>query len=145
LSPNGCDDAHGRPIGTFDSWLTTEIGPLLASGYLQPGGDGLLIITWDENHQSRSPDCTTTTVGKGCGGQVETVLVSVRSKMAYQSTAGDPANYNNYDAANILRTVAEALGLNPSGLGGAATRLPMADFFQQSDRSTRRVRPGEYG
>jgi hypothetical protein len=65
--------------------------------------------------------------------------------MAYQSTAGDPANYNNYDAASILRTVAEAFGLNPSGLGGAATRLPMADFFQQSNRSTRRVRPGEYG
>ena len=77
------------------------------------------------------PKCTTTTVGQGCGGQVETVLVSARSKMAYQSTAGDLANFNNtYDGANILRTIAEALGLNTSGLGGAATRLPMADFFQ---------------
>ena len=38
--------------------------------------------------------------------------------MAYQSTAGDPANFNNtYDGANILRTIAEALGLNTSGLG----------------------------
>lgn len=90
LSPNGCEDAHDCEIGTFDSWLKTEIGPLQASSYFQPGSDGLLIITWDENDQSGSPNCTTTTVGKGCGGQVETVLVSTRSKMAYRSTAGDP-------------------------------------------------------
>jgi Phosphoesterase family/Immunoglobulin domain len=130
LSPNGCDDAHDCPIGTFDNWLKTEIGPLLASSYFQPGGDGLLIITWDENDTSGSPNCTTTTVGQGCGGQVETVLISPASKLAYQSTAGDPANWNStYDGANLLRTMAEALGLNTSGLGGAASRLPMADFF----------------
>jgi hypothetical protein len=133
LSPNGCDDAHDTPsctIGTFDNWLKTEIAPLLASSHFQTGGDGLLIITFDENDSTGSPNCMTTTVGQGCGGQVETVLISARSKTAYQSTAGDPANYNNtYDAANILRTIAEALGLNTSGLGGAATRVPMADFF----------------
>src|SRR5215469_14402067 len=130
LSPNGCDDAHDCPIGTFDNWLKTEIAPLLASSYFQPGGDGLLISTFDENDGSGSPNCMTTTVGQGCGAQVETVVISALSKMAYQSTAGDPANFNNtYDGANILRTLAEALGLNTSGLGGAATRVPMADFF----------------
>ena len=131
LSPNGCDDAHDCGIGTFDSWLKTEIGPLLASSYFQPGGDGLLIITWDENDKSGSPNCSTTTVGQGCGGQIETVLISPVGKLAYKSTAGDPANYNNtYDHASILRTIGEALGLtNFSGLGGAASRVPMADFF----------------
>src|SRR5438067_2022092 len=34
LSPNGCDDAHDCSVGTFDNWLKTEIGPLLASSYL---------------------------------------------------------------------------------------------------------------
>ena len=131
LSPNGTDDGHDTSASTFDSWLKAVITPLLASSYFQPGGDGLLIVTFDENDSSGSPNCTTTTVGQGCGGQIETVLISTRSKMAYQSTAGDPANYNNtYDGANILRTLAEALGLNTSGLGGASTRLPMADFFQ---------------
>jgi len=131
LSPNGCDDAHDCGIGTFDSWLKTEIGPLLASSYFQPGGDGLLIITLDENDKSGSPNCSTTTVGQGCGGQIETVLISPVGKLAYKSTAGDPANYNNtYDHASILRTIGEALGLtNFSGLGGAASRVPMADFF----------------
>ena len=130
LSPNGCDDAHDCGISTFDTWLKTEIGPLLASSYFQPGGDGLLIITFDENDKSGSPSCSTTTVGKGCGGQIETVLISPISKMAYQSTVGDPLNYNNtYDHASVLRTLADALGLNTSGLGAAAPRLPMADFF----------------
>src|SRR5437764_254458 len=131
LSPNGCDDAHDCSVGTFDNWLKTEIGPLLASSHFQPGGDGLLIITWDENDKSGSPNCSTTTVGQGCGGQVETVMISPVGKLAYKSTAGDPANYNNtYDHASILRTIGEALGLtNFSGLGGAASRVPMADFF----------------
>ena len=90
----------------------------------------MLIITWDEDDTSGSPNCSTTTVGLGCGGQIETVLISARSKLAYKSTSGDPANYNStYDGANILRTIAEALGLNPSNLGGAASRVPTADFF----------------
>ncbi|PYT77503.1 MAG: hypothetical protein DMG40_23165, partial [Acidobacteria bacterium] len=130
LSPNGCDDAHSCSIGTFDNWLQTEVGPLLASSYFQPGGDGLLIVAFEEDNKSGTPNCSTTTVGQGCGGQVETVLISQLSKLAYQSTAGDPANYNNtYDGANILRTIADALRVNTSGLGGASTRLPMADFF----------------
>jgi len=131
LAPNGCDDAHDCSVGTFDTWLKTEIGPLLASSYFQPGGDGLLIITFDEDDKGGTPSCTTTTVGQGCGGQVETVVVSARSKLAYQSMAGDPANFNStYDEASILRTIADALGLKTSGLGAAAARVPMADFFQ---------------
>ena len=94
------------------------------------GGDSLLIITFDEDDKSGSPSCSTTTMGQGCGGEVETVLISPLGKLAYKSTVGDPANFNTtYDEASILRTIAEALGLNTAGLGGAATRLPMADFF----------------
>ena len=131
LSPNGTDDGHDSSATTFDSWLQTVITPVLASSYFQTGGDGLLIITFDEDDGSGSPNCTTTTVGQGCGGQVETVIISARSKLAYQSTAGDPANFNTtYDEASILRTIADALGVKTSGLGGAATRVPMADFFQ---------------
>jgi acid phosphatase len=130
LAPNGTDDGHDSSASAFDSWLQTVLTPLLASSYFQTGGDGLLIITFDEDDGSGSPNCTTTTVGQGCGGQVETVVVSARSKPGYQSMAGDPANYNStYDEANIVRTIADALGLKTSGLGAAATRVPMADFF----------------
>ena len=131
LAPNGQDDGHDSSVGAFDSWLQTVLTPLLASSYFQTGGDGLLIITFDEDDKSGTPNCTTTTVGQGCGGQVETVVISGRSKPGYQSMAGDPANFNNtYDEASIVRTIADALGLKTSGLGAAATRVPMADFFQ---------------
>jgi hypothetical protein len=131
LSPNGTDDGHDTSASAFDSWLQTVITPLLASSYFQPGGDGLLIITFDENNDTGSPNCSATSVGQGCGGQVETVIISALSKPAYQSTAGDPANFNTtYDEANILRTIADALGVKTSGLNGAANRVHMADFFQ---------------
>src|SRR2546421_62388 len=130
LAPNGCDDAHDCSIGTFDTWLKTVITPLLASSYFQPGGDGLLIITFDEDDKGGSPSCTTTTVGQGCGGQVANVVVTARSKLAYRCRAGGRANFNStYDEASILRTIADALGLKTSGLGAAASRVPMADFF----------------
>jgi len=133
LAPNGCDDAHDCSIGTYDTWLKTVIGPLLASSYFQPGGDGLLILTFDEDDKGGTPSCTTTTVGQGCGGQVETVVVSARSKLAYQSTAGDPANFNStYDEASILRTIADALGLKTSGLGAAAARCPWRTSFSSA-------------
>jgi phosphatidylinositol-3-phosphatase len=130
LAPNGCDDAHDCSLGTFDNFLKTEITPLLSSSYFQTGGDGLLIVTFDEDDGSGSPSCSTLTSGKGCGGQVETVVVSPQSKLAYQSTAGDSHNFNGtYEEANILATIALGLGASASGLGATGTAVPMADFF----------------
>ncbi len=130
LVPNGCDDAHDCPIQTFDTWLSDRIGLLLTSSYFKPGGTGLLIIVFDENADSGNPDCETTTEGLGCGGQVELVVVSPLSKRGYQSPGGDTRNYNNsYDEGDILRLMAEGLGLPTSNLGWAANGLPMADFF----------------
>lgn len=133
LVPNGCDDAHDCSIQTFDTWLKTEIAPLLASSYFQPGGTGLLIVVFDENNDSGHPDCDTTTEGLGCGGQVELVVVSPFSKRSYQSQGGDTRNYNNsYDEGDILRLMAQGLGLPTSNLGWAANGLPMADFFTEA-------------
>ena len=110
-------------IATFDDWLQTEIGALLASSYFQSsGGDGLLIITFDEDDSSGTPNCSTLLrrSGKANGGQGETVIIGARSKPGYPSTAGDAAFHNTYDEADILRTIADALGVKTSGLGGAA-------------------------
>ena len=131
LVPNGCDDAHDCSIQTFDNWLKDEIGGLLLkSSYFQPGGTGLLIIVFDENASDGSPDCETTTEGLGCGGRVELVVVSPYRKKGYQSPGGDTRNYNNsYDEGDILRLMAQGLGLPTSNLGWATNGLPMADFF----------------
>ena len=64
LVPNGYDDAHDSTATAFDNWLKAEIAPLLASSYFQAGGDGLLIVTWDENATDGTPDCQTTTEEK---------------------------------------------------------------------------------
>ncbi len=135
LVPNGCDDGHDCSIQTFDSWLQQNIGLLLTTPYFRPGGTGLLIIVFDENADSGSPDCETTTEGQGCGGQVELVVVSPFSKRGYQSHGGDTRNYNSsYDEGDILRLMAEGLGLPTSNLGWATNGLPMADFFSTEDQ-----------
>jgi len=134
IVPNGCDDAHDCSIQTFDTWLHDEIGPLVLSPYFRPGGTGLLIILFDENNDDGSPDCETTTEGLGCGGQVELVVVSPYSVRGYQSHGGDTRNYNSsYDEGDVLRLMAEGLGLPTSNLGWATNGLPMADFFSTED------------
>lgn len=136
LVPNGCDDAHDCSIQTFDSWLHSEIGPLLTSPYFRTGGTGLLIVVFDENNDDGSPDCETTTEGQGCGGQVEVVVISPFSKKGYQSPGGDSRNYNNsYDEGDILRLIAQGLGLPTSNLGWAANGVPMSDFFSSGSGS----------
>jgi phospholipase C len=131
LVPNGCDDAHDCSVGTFDTWLKTEIAPLVNSSYFQSGGGGLLIIVFDENSGDGTPNCETTKEGQGCGGQVELVVVSPYSKKGHQSHGGDTRNYNkSYDASDILRLMAEGLGLPTSNLGWATKGSPMADFFK---------------
>jgi phosphatidylinositol-3-phosphatase len=131
LVPNGCDNAHDCSIQTFDSWLNTEIPPLLASSYFQTGGDGLLIIVFDENNSTGTPNCETTKEGLGCGEKVELVVVSPYSKKGYKSKGGDSHNYNHsYEEGDILRTIAQGLGLPTSNLGSAAESMPMADFFE---------------
>lgn len=130
LAPNGCDDAHDCSIRTFDTWLKKEIKPLVESSYFQPGGSGLLIIVFDENAGDGNPNCDTTIEGKGCGGQAELVVVSPFSKKGYQSPGGDTRNYNSsYDEGDVLRLMAQGLGLHTSNLGWADHGLPMADFF----------------
>src|SRR3989441_7765092 len=68
ITPNGCDDAHDCGLSTADSWLQTNIDPLVKSTYFQPGGDGLLIIVFDENSGSGGTNSTRTTAG-GQGGR----------------------------------------------------------------------------
>src|SRR5205823_6847174 len=49
IVPNLCNDAHDCSLGTADGWLKTNIAPLLASPAFQAGGDGVLIVTFDES------------------------------------------------------------------------------------------------
>jgi hypothetical protein len=122
ITPNGCDDAHDCGLSTADSWLQTNIDPLVQSTYLQPGGDGLLIISFDEDSSGGSCGLTT---GTGCGGHVATVIIS-----PYIVSAGFQSK-GSYEHENVLRLMAQGLGLTTFP-GAAAQAANMSEFFSAS-------------
>src|SRR4029077_8156568 len=79
IVPNTCNDAHdgGTACGlsTADAWLYTNIAPRFNTNRVQPGGDGVLIIVFDEGTDSTNG-----------GGQVEWVIVGPKIKQGYRST-----------------------------------------------------------
>ncbi len=111
IIPNILDDAHTGSLAQADSWLQSNIGPLLNDPNFQR--DGLLIITFDEG------DLSDFAYG---GGHVATVLISSKSKKKFQSST-------LYQHQSTLRTVLQVLGVsNYPGLAGAAPA--MTEFFQ---------------
>src|SRR6059036_746818 len=109
IVPNLCNDAHDCGLDVADSWLQTNIAPLIASPVFQQ--DGLLIIVFDEA-------CGDNTNG---GGRIVWVAVSPKAKRAYQSTT-------LYQHPSTLRLILKGLGV--SVFPGAAASAPdMSEFF----------------
>jgi phosphatidylinositol-3-phosphatase len=110
LVPNLCNDAHDCPLSTADTWLKTNIDPLIHSPQFQI--DGLLIIIFDE---ANNLDFTSG------GGHVAAVIVSPLSKRGYKSVAF-------YQHQSVLRLTLEGLGVTKLP-GEAATAPAMWEFF----------------
>ncbi len=123
ITPNSTHDGHNGTMATVDSWLKTNLAPLLQSPYFQPGGDGLLIITFDESVDS---DCAPLTScpklpENGGGGHIATIVIGPNVTPGTKST-------NFYQHPSTLKTMLTALGI--SGAPGAAANAPvMSDFF----------------
>jgi phosphatidylinositol-3-phosphatase len=111
IVPDVNDDGHDGSLGQADSWLSTNIVPLLADPSFQ--NSGLLIITFDEGDQSD--------INQG-GGQVATLIVSSEAKQGYQSQT-------LYQHQSVLRLSLAALGIQTFP-GLAATAPDMTEFFQ---------------
>lgn len=110
IAPNLNNDAHNGTLAAADSWLQSNIAPLLANSTFQ--NNGLLIITFDESE--------TTDVAHG-GGQVATVIISSKSKAKFQSQT-------EYQHQSTLRLVLAASGVD-SFPGMAASAPDMTEFF----------------
>jgi phosphatidylinositol-3-phosphatase len=110
IVPNLCDDAHDCSLATADTWLKTNIDPLIQSPLFQ--NDGLLIIVFDE------ADTLDFTSG---GGHVAAVIVSPLGKRGYKSIAF-------YQHQSVLRLTLEGLGVTKLP-GDAATAPGMWEFF----------------
>ena len=110
IVPNLCNDAHDCSLSTADTWLQTNIDPLVKSAQFQQ--DGLLIILFDEAGGDNTNG----------GGRVAWVVVSAQAKPGYQST-------RLYQHASTLRLSLQALGVTrfPNGTASAPA---MDEFFK---------------
>jgi hypothetical protein len=115
IVPDVNDDAHNGTPQQADTWLQTNvITPLSSYSAFEAGGDGILIVDFDEAATSD------TTYG---GGHVSPVLWGPNVKVGYTQTSSTV-----YQHESMLATMMEALQLsNPPG--AAATAPPMTEFF----------------
>jgi acid phosphatase len=117
IVPDVNDDAHNGSPQQADSWLQTNvIIPLSADPAFQAGGDGVLIIDFDE--------AATSDTAHG-GGHVSPVLWGPGVKVAYRQ-----ASSTVYQHESMLATIMELLNL-PSPPGNAAKAPLMNEFFVQ--------------
>ena len=108
--PNVNDDAHNGSLQQADSWLKTNIAPVLSNPAFQK--DGILMIVFDESSTSDTA---------GGGGHVVAVVAGPHVKKGFKSTT-------HYQHQNLLRTVMAAIGTGnyPGAAAGAAA---MSDAF----------------
>lgn len=112
IVPDVTHDAHDGTLAQADTWLKTNVAPLLNQPSFQAGGSGLLIVTFDECDGA---------IG-ACPEQVYTAMIGPRVKPHFQSAI-------LYKHENALRTILDSLGVTTYP-GAAATVQDMADFFQ---------------
>jgi hypothetical protein len=124
IIPDGNHDAHDCPVGVStctetqklaaaDLFLKNTLDPILGTPDFKSGGNGLLIITFDE--------CGSGT-DEGCGAAVYTALIGPRVTPHKVSTAP-------YKHENTLRTVLDSLGIKTYP-GASAKAADMVDFFR---------------
>ena len=130
IVPDGNHDAHDCPVGlttctvaqklsATDAFLSSTLTPILATSDFQPGGDGMIIITFDE--------CGGGT-DKGCGSSIYTAIIGPKVTPHTVSSVA-------YKHENALRTLLDALQITTYP-GAAATAADMSDFF-----TTRQKKP----
>jgi hypothetical protein len=114
--PDVDDDAHNGTPQQADSWLQMNIvTPLSNYPAFQSGGDGVLIVAFDE---AASSDTT------NGGGHVPAIFWGPVAKVGFTQTSS-----TLYQHQSILLTVMDTLGL-PNPPGAAATAPSMSEFLK---------------
>lgn len=115
IVPNINDDAHSAAPSKADSWLQANVaGPLSSNSAFQPGGDGILIVNFDEAASSDS---------RHGGGHIAPVLWGPAVKTGYTQKSS-----TLYQQQSMLRAIMDQLGL-PNPPAAAATAPSMSEFF----------------
>lgn len=117
IVPDVDDDAHDGTPQQADTWLQSNvIAPLTSYPSFEPGGDGLLIVDFDEAANSD--------MAYG-GGHVAPVFWGPEVKAGYMQTST-----TLYQHQSMLRMIMESLQL-PNPPAAAATAPSMEEFFVQ--------------
>jgi phosphatidylinositol-3-phosphatase len=111
IAPDLNNDAHDGTLAQADTWLQTNIAPLLTNPQFQQ--NGLLIILFDEAATSDSTNG---------GGHVAFVAVGPLVKKGFQSSVV-------YQHQNLLAMIAAYLGID-GNIGAAAGAPAMTDLLQ---------------
>lgn len=115
IIPNIDDDGHTGTPRQADSWLQANVvEPLSKYSSFQPGGNGVLIVDFDESAFSDAAHG---------GGHVAPVFWGPAAKSGYTQ-----ASTTLYLHESMLRTIMDELGL-PNPPGAAANAPSMSEFF----------------
>ncbi len=118
IVPDGCydnhDDCFSDSLLQADDFLNSNLTPMLALADFQPGGSGLLIVTFDNGVDDDA-------------GQVFTSVIGPNVKSGYVSNV-------SYKHENALRTILDSLGIS-SYPGWSASVPDMSDFFPSTSGS----------
>lgn len=111
IIPDVDNDAHDGTVAQADNFLATGVAPLLDTPYFKTGGDGLMLVTFDECDGA---------VG-ACPEQVYTAVIGPNVKHGTVSST-------LYKHENALRTMLDALGITVYP-GASSSAADMTDFF----------------
>jgi acid phosphatase len=127
ISPDLDHDAHNgtddqQALAAADEYLQTFVPQLLASAPFQPGGDGVLVVTFDEGELSGDNECGTNPDPNNCGGHIWQVVIGPQVVPGYQSST-------HYKQGSQLRMFCDLLGVSNCP-GDGASSPAMSEFFQ---------------
>lgn len=126
ITPDLAHDAHNgssdqQALEAADAYLKTFLPQLLSSPPFQAGGDGVLVVTFDESELSGDNQCGGDPDPDNCGGHIWHVVIGPQVNRAYESQT-------HYKQGSQLRLFCDLLGVNGCP-GDGATSPSMSEFF----------------
>ncbi len=126
LVPDLTHDGHDpqgdtqTALHNADVYLSQQLPALLNSRYFQPGGDGVLIVTFDESDLDGDNSCSQNQK-QGCGGHIFFAAIGPGVKRNYKSSTHIMQN-------DMLRGTCDQLGIKPCP-GDGASANGISEFF----------------
>jgi phosphatidylinositol-3-phosphatase len=115
--PAGDDETALR---NADQYLSEVLPALLQSRYFQPGGDGILLVTFDESELDGDNSCSQTQP-QGCGGHIFFAVIGPKANQHFQSSRHIMQN-------DMLRGTCDMLRISPCP-GDGAQGTGLAEYF----------------